>query len=1269
MAEDYARGRLPLIQQFLNFNLGLMTGEKLLATHPTVRDILEDCDSIETAAVFASMLLDERLQSNCVRLEALVHLAITGCGGTKSLSSNELAACFNELGQGICGRMEDPAEDVFVSIITTSIGEFRVLEGTWECGTFYLQRVVNILERLPPGNLFDKLRRQVFALLKLSELMCKNAGLVRYTVGQTAPSAEIDNSFYRIENASLVRFSEEDLARLEIVPGDLTPFTLPEEWKQCVGREPTIQSPLQQCLIVRSNNAYVCMLPTAVSRAIRVAVIGTLLRQRLEEPLVEQIAIEYGHLFGIRGLIGGAPREALHFDEADGLLLSECMKRTDRGLFTHFVFFTDTLVDFEREFPGVFHLTEPQCKALENLITSAAEELRAIPEFRGGTTVVAYCGIGRNVQMRKLTIDDEKWRIEAMSAADLSTLADFRPMDDLKFWKILDNIQRAKEQGLVSMRNSLLTLISSVYANGGQVIDHSEVPRQFRRTGGHFNLDPRYVLEMRHQVAVESDVRCVLSPQGRVTLVKLASNSLFSEDRARPIYRPIEAAPGQQLSCIYLSESRTWWCDIPGSDDLDMDIENAETIRTWIPKIVPKLEERLGEQIPNYVHLLFDFGELPTEEIKTRFNDKESVLDQIRIAVDMENSKVSIELGRGFHMGLANPINLAERALVSAVCRGVCEVSAVVNNSDEIVELEQLIVRNDDARQRHMIYARNARQFLVDQLPSKLVRIDEQDVAFLRTGLVFRVESRFQGRSTVRTKNTCKALLNALVRKLEEEICDELKEFDRASMIGMLLVNYEKAMSDRDHWKRTARANLGLHDNKDETLEVIVEHELEMSAILLACRILIEFSICESSLKSGRVPSSIELSRLMVKANAIFELGGWSDAIHLDAMKPQLEITALGDVRAEMDFRSQILNPFAEKGGQVRILEAVDTYEDSFREAEIHSGDDRFVREFDDAWSGEFGFEIVELLKFLDAIEDLGIRNGHPVIRIRRGVLISELKEELPPSVTERVIDAFTLAPRPSWRTIPNELRDKDIQPWVFRRELSATRRPIYQIDDSKDPELIFAPAGIRESVALVVAGYYEGSYRDWQYQTPGMKKWIGARTNQRGTEFAVRVAERVAELGWTTAKPELLISEILARSSDAEFGNVKQFGDVDVLAWDLDKGRLLVIECKDLHFHKTLGEIAEQLSDYRGELNRKGKPDDLLKHLRRVEFLSARKDEVCKFLKIPNDVRLEGWVVFKNPVPMAYAWDALRTKSHMTIFGELEGSLDCITDANSTIS
>src|SRR5665213_112584 len=179
---------------------------------------LSGYDPLKLAAMFSGLLTVPELQSTCIRLEVLVHLSLALGGGTRKPNDKVVAQLFNALGNGIAGRQEDPAEDVFVSLVRTRRGNFRVIEGVWESSGFYLERVVNAIELIPPGRRYDHMREAVYALLRLSDEVCERAKLTRFDLGNTIPQESLGGkvlsglrSFQRT-----VRFSDAELKALNI---------------------------------------------------------------------------------------------------------------------------------------------------------------------------------------------------------------------------------------------------------------------------------------------------------------------------------------------------------------------------------------------------------------------------------------------------------------------------------------------------------------------------------------------------------------------------------------------------------------------------------------------------------------------------------------------------------------------------------------------------------------------------------------------------------------------------------------------------------------------------------------------------------------------------------------------------------------------------------------------------------------------------------------------------------------------------------------------
>jgi hypothetical protein len=73
--------------------------------------------------------------------------------------------------------------------------------------------------------------------------------------------------------------------------------------------------------------------------------------------------------------------------------------------------------------------------------------------------------------------------------------------------------------------------------------------------------------------------------------------------------------------------------------------------------------------------------------------------------------------------------------------------------------------------------------------------------------------------------------------------------------------------------------------------------------------------------------------------------------------------------------------------------------------------------------------------------------------------------------------------------------------------------------------------------------------------------------------------------------------------------------GDIDVLAADADRRRILVIECKDFATARTPYEMANEMTDL--FTGKKGKKSTVEKHCARARWVRENLDEVLSFLKV----------------------------------------------------
>jgi len=413
-----------------------------------------------------------------------------------------------------------------------------------------------------------------------------------------------------------------------------------------------------------------------------------------------------------------------------------------------------------------------------------------------------------------------------------------------------------------------------------------------------------------------------------------------------------------------------------------------------------------------------------------------------------------------------------------------------------------------------------------------------------------------------------------------------------------------------------------------------------------------EVAICECPEHGGMAPGELDLGRLMALASSIFHLGGISDAISKGVKEPELHISPLGDIMSRSDFEDEVMGPFGRTGTEKRVTYAISEYPEQYEPPVVmKSVEDRLDPEFVSAWNAEVGFSIDQGRRMVELIEDEGANRNAPVFSMAKSALINLLAAEGLDRESALVFVASMLLPiRPSWKTIPVGYLPQDREPWRFRRRLSMMRRPLVALDESDDHLVLIAPGFLRDAFIYVLRGFREGTFPDQNYPTSReMSRWLGRVKNERGNAFNKMVEARMLELGWK-AVCELKVTELLSQGFPE-----RDYGDIDVFAWDETTGRVLVMECKDLLFGKTPGEIAHQLTEFLGEQDERGKRDSLRKHLDRMEVISKHLERVVKYAKLPVPPLLESHLIFRNSVPMQFAWKELQAQAQLSLFNDLE--------------
>lgn len=1203
-----------------------------------VRDLARYNPTV-TVPLLASLLTLPEYQSHCIRFEILVALAVAYCRGRKRPNTNQAVRWFSQIGNSICAISEDAAEDVFVSIVHYDNRDYRFIEGVWEAASFYTQRVLDIIETMPDTGRFGQIKKSVRTLLVISDKICDKSGLHRYQLGSDKLHSTLSPTTLPKRQTLISRVTI-DLAELNeygIMPDDVASFLFHPQMRDELLRQQIGLSYLDRYpLIVHDVKRLTVALPSAISVAIRDYLIACTIESGLTETFDSLLAQNYSKLLFDTPMLGGPLRAPIHWRKSGTHRWSNTYLKIDEGYYVSFHLFLPSVhVHPSGGFKDIYQDDGSLSEVLQASINEAVKQVEENDDFKAGLVVVVGCGWGKGYATENLEVNAPHWRLESISAADLVRLSRLGDMSPSYFWRIQDGLEAIGRAGVKIVNpNGILNLIGWIRSNDGHFVPHAQLLEAEISPQRPLILHPP--LNLLREVRADSDRgldRHYAIDNNEVwhNVQHVSPKPFFSSESSRRVYASIDDVQYRRLTSVYEGVLKLWISvATPDISDRGVVYELWKMATEWLHRIgaVLDVREEAASKIHNLkVYIEFHGGD-PSEERRNKPTPEE-LRPLCAVEPHCEPNACKAIFRSGFLAGFRIAENIAERLFVHTLVRAYLHILDVKICDHKIEEIVNFIVQNNDARSFHLFHAQRFMDFVRETLPLELITVDAVDDAALKIGLGWRVLERSQG-NKIEGIEACTRFLEKIVDVLLTETVEALTTFNRLSALTRLVANCEKANAEKDLWKRTSAAVLGLHGNEPDTVERYVEQMSKFAGANIASRILTEIALCACPIEGGNRISNIELSKLITRALLVVRIGGLSDAIYYNALAPELTISSLGDILFKDDFGRFVVEPMLARKMRDGFIASAPLQKWNYEDPKIVPDmKEKICNEFWDIWKVEMGFDLDEARRIIDALEDKGIRDHSAILTFSRSAYISLVcSDKVVEDTANRFLDQFSLSARPHWGTPPKGFALKDIYPWRFGRRLSFATRPILRIDDGDDPLLIVAPGALRKGFAYVVDGAYNGHFEQAFFHTKEMRDvWWGKV--REGHTFNAEVARALSEIGWQV-RENIGLPEILNRKID------RDFGDVDVLAWRSERKEVLIIECKDLAFARNYSEIAALLSDYQG-VNIDGKADKLRKHLDRVALLQSNCIQVQRFTGI-SDPHLVSCLVCSGAVPMQYA-------------------------------
>lgn len=1201
-----------------------------------IAGLLVKYDLKSTVTQLGGLLTAPELQANTIRIETLVHLAVAHCGGRRKPGLTEIGHWLNrQLGNTYIALFEDPVEDVFVTNVETPEGNRRVFEGIWVSNDYYVQVILETLGNRRVPQECRALLLPAFALLKLSDTVAERLGLRRWHFEVSTPKGTIRlrQATRMPDRARAITFTNSELKAIGINREDLAPFILGDEDKQALVEESIGHSSLERRPLVDFGREIVLTLPHAVSPAIRRFVLFELGRmgylQAFEKALanLQMRQVERDGLWELK-----EKTNSLEPPVPDGKVpsLHAWMLKYDINKYLHVVLLHDRMEWlFAQGLSSFMEYPEELRVGLEEYLRKVSSHCRSLPDSAEGMTLLVMGGLGRGFALGFEAWPDQ-WRLSVIRISDLLMLAGELDRPVTHYLKCIKQKAWAEGKG-VYFEN--INGDYNFYCFWRR-LNYQLVPRDLPiDDGSMLSIGNDMVLPVRKEVRNFLDHHVLETRGGHYSrVIRFGRDAYFKSMQGRPIYASLDyLRAGVLAGAVETPRGPSWLLVEPrrGNEQVSRLLYDMWSgFIGLFDKLVFEVETCYPKAQAGAIEIRLNFNEVIVPE---KYEDLQTgvAIGEAKVEVNHNLRTAEVKFSSDFFSHFQQPENTGEKLVLHGIAKALVSLHHDLTGDIDQTYLEDLMSRVIGVaglRVLHLFRTYYPIEHLLARHGQNPIFLAHDDFVFSKLELSEGCTTARPGTS-IESKTECNIFLHRVVDKVWNQIRELLKQFDRASVIREVLGVHEAIIQDRDHWRRTAQAVLALYAPEEDVFAVAQQRESDRNNVSLPARTILEMAICECPKTGGHQLSRWGLDELLAKAALLVEVATDSDAVNSDLVEPQIDLHLNGEYTIDRGFQNTIIKPFLAAYFHEDFETAIGGYNKLYqidRPNKRTRAEEVFSADFNQAFRTEFGLTPDEAVDGVAELLDLAVECDSVVVEITIGDLKTKLTKTrgLSPDVSEAFIQTFSIFHRPEWNKPPLGFRNRDINPWRFRRRLSATARPILIFGQKDNEKVLYGAGALRLGVGYLLERSERGHLPQEFFSSQEMKQYIGKVNRQRGHDFAVRVANQLRMNGWE-ARNEIMMTEL---------GGSAELGDVDVLAWK-PSGEILLIECKRLQLARTVAEVAEICRRFRGEAK-----DELDKHVRRVNWTRANPSGLQRIVGfVPEPARIDNRLVTNTHVPMMY--------------------------------
>ena len=548
----------------------------------------------------AGLLTEPRFHANTVRLDWLQRLVLSKSNGRRKPQPRDLGMALNEgLGRAGVLRLEDPIEDLFCDHISTTRGDFRIFTGLWEGAGPYTQTLLDAFETLPAGRTKDRVLTSVYALLRLNDALAERAGVDRSTVSSGTPKGDfpVPSAEDLKRLARRVRFSDGDLARLNIDKNALTPFLLQTANTPAISDRPAGDTPLEFYPLQTIPSGIVVLNPPNLSIALRSILVNVAIEGGMSEALQYALLVKQEEYADGTGFF---PVRSIRLSPPNRFMLRASVCSYAPGRFLHVVQIPATFDDFPRRgFASVRELGRDASQFIAKDVERFWQFLAQQPDCRLGVTVLLLGGWGTPHIVQPPIRDTNapaQWVYLPLRFTEASVLGACKHGKLRHVVRMMQQLEKLERDGFTfQFVNGTVNLFGFWRTTHGNLIPEHltdvEPPCSL-------SLPTDELLAPRREAAQNRDIRALATLAGDFKITQRLTWTNPSD--LKPIYASLDDARQARMLGAVVFGAHAWWieCTESGAPDADATYRAWDAILQWLSAVGPQLLVAMPDTFP-----------------------------------------------------------------------------------------------------------------------------------------------------------------------------------------------------------------------------------------------------------------------------------------------------------------------------------------------------------------------------------------------------------------------------------------------------------------------------------------------------------------------------------------------------------------------------------------------------------------------------------------------------------------------------------------------